>query len=91
MTTQLVLKLQNLATTIEHNVSADIAAYSPKLRSAAANVEHHLESWLSAVDHWVETHFAEEATTARHEAGALYRKSVQEAHSLLTEAAAKTN
>jgi hypothetical protein len=91
MTTALVLKLQNLATALEHNVSADIAAYTPKLRSIAADVEHKLEAWTSAVDEWVAREFHTETVAARHKAGAAYRSAVQEAHSLLTEAAAKTN
>jgi hypothetical protein len=91
MTQALVLKLTNLATAIEHNVSADIAAYAPKLKAAAANVEARLEAWTSAVDEWVAREFHTETVAARHEAGAAYRSAVQEAHTLLTEAATKTN
>ncbi len=91
MTSQLVTKLETLAHQLQANASAEIAAYAPRLRAAASDLEHKLEGWTSAVEHWVELRFDEASERAREEAGALYRAAVAEAHKLHDEAANKTN
>lgn len=91
MTSQLVTKLETLAHSLQSNVSAEIAEYAPKLRTAASDLEHKLESWTTAVEHWVELHFTEVAEKAREEAGAAYREAVKVAHDLHAKASAATN
>lgn len=88
MTTQLALKLQNLAASVQASYTEAVREYGPKLRAAAEDVELKLESWTSAVDHWVTSEFADDATKLRHDAGSAYRAAVQEAHKLIDEAKA---
>lgn len=76
MTIQLVNRLNTLAT----GASAE---FGPKLAAAAADLEHKVEAWTSAVDAWVEAHFSVAAEHVRIVAGEEYRQAVREAHDLI--------
>lgn len=89
--TTLFIKARNLATAIQGNVSAEIAAYAPRLHAAVDDAEHKLEAWQADVERWIELHFqpaAEEATKASRK---LYEDALRYVHDLHAEAAAKTN
>lgn len=88
MTTELATKLRNFGVAAEGSITAEARVLAPKLHEAAADVEHKLHDWTSAVDAWVEAHFSDETTTLRHAAGAAYRAAVAEAHKLIDEAKA---
>lgn len=83
MTNQLIEKLGTLSASVAEHVEADVRAYEPKLKAAAEQLGHRLESWTSAVEHWVELHFTPEAERLREEAGAAYRVAVMDAHTLI--------
>lgn len=91
MTLTIITKARNLAVAIEHNVSEEIAAYSPKLKEAAERAEQAYDNWQSAVEHWIETHFEPAAETAKQEASRAYTAVLRTLHDLHEEARRKVN
>ncbi len=89
--TTLFIKARNLATILETSVSAEIAAYSPKLRAAVDDAETKLHAWQSDVETWIETHFPPAAEAVKNESRKLYEAALKAVHDLHAEAAGKTN
>lgn len=89
--TVLFTKARNLAAVIEKNVSAEIAAYAPKLRAAVDDAENKLAAWQADVEHWIELHFQPAAETAKNESRKAYEAALKFVHDLHAEAAGKTN
>lgn len=89
--TALLTKARSLASALEHNVSSEIAAYSPRLHAAVDDAEHKLEAWQADVEHWIELHFQPAAEAAKAESRKLYEEALRYVHDLHAEAAGKTN
>lgn len=87
----LITKVRNLAVALEHNVNAEIAAYSPRLHAAANDAENKLAIWQADVEHWIELHFHPAAEAAKNESRRFYETALRFAHDLHAEAAGKTN
>lgn len=91
MSSTLFAKARALATSLESNVSAEIAAYSPRLHAAVDDAEHRLVAWQADVEHWIELHFQPVAEKAKNESRKLYEEALRYVHDLHAEASTKTN
>jgi hypothetical protein len=80
--TALFVKARNLAVAIQWNVSAEIAAYAPKLHAAVDDAEHKLHVWQADVEQWVESHFTPAAEAVKDESRKAYDAALRFVHDL---------
>jgi hypothetical protein len=89
--TVIFTKARNLAVAIQGHVSAEIAAYAPKLHAAVDDAEHKLEVWQADVERWIELHFDTAAEEVKVHSRIAYETALRFVHDLHAEASAKTN
>lgn len=79
-------RLRNLAASIENHWHEDVRAYAPKLKAEADRVETEFEKWQSAVEQWIDSHFAPAEEELRRLAAQSYHAVLRTAVSLYDEA-----